>query len=238
MQYMNLPVLLIIIFPDRQPVKSQVLIELFPVIIGTICFVSGCLTGWVLNALRRSKKKSTSSRLKKHAVNDNMQAAIHKADAALEHNVSDLECKLKQAKAENAALKRQLAEAEEFAKPGSKVPVLSAESPKQQSMTLYFLQPSTDGCFGETARVKTAADGLYELSVRQDNPSSALVTFINMPENVSLALQNEPTWILVACERSNIPAPHTRSINTDVPGIAVLRNGEWQVKQKAKISYG
>jgi hypothetical protein len=105
------------------------------------------------------------------------------------------------------------------------------------STSIYYLQPATDSRFREQGRVSHATDALYVLTYQNNNPSEATLKFIDTPENTSLAVQNESTWILVACERSNIPTEHTTSIRTDTPGKAILRNKEWEILQKAKITY-
>jgi hypothetical protein len=105
------------------------------------------------------------------------------------------------------------------------------------STTLYYLQPATDGRFRAVNMVNNAADALYALTYQNDNPSEATLKFIDTKENALLAVQNESNWILVACERSNVPTEQTTSIRTDVPGKAVLSSGEWEIIQKARITY-
>lgn len=172
-------------------------------------------------------------------------------DIVLEKELLSLEQKLKVCQYESDRLKRLLAETEQFAmvaplQSDKEKPLIQDEATGQSKRpdvetqgitTMYFLQPATNGCFKAMSEKETAAEALYMLRYRNDNPSEASVHFIDTPENTFLAIQNEPTWILVACERSNIPREHTRSIRTDVPGTAILKNGEWEILYKAKITY-
>jgi len=149
---------------------------------------------------------------------------------------------IKRLRHEKEELKRALDEAEQFSRTES-ADVAVVASPDDAPAALpeggvcYYLQPSAESRFKESSKVRTEADALYKLWYQGNNPEEAYFLFIDSPDNVYLSVQNEQTWILVACERSNIPTDNTRSIRTDTPGKAVWRNGEWEILQKAKITY-
>lgn len=166
----------------------------------------------------------------------------------LEGKYNDALDKCRNLEAKIETLKSELATARQIQKPGrAEIENTATSDPneiktqhttaEQGSTTLYYLQPATDNRFREQSKVSNAADALYVLTYQNNNPSEATLKFIDTPENTSLAVQNESTWILVACERSNIPTERTRSIRTDTPGKAILRNKEWEILQKAKITY-
>lgn len=183
------------------------------------------------------------------------QATVQ-VDKEPEHKVFQLEEELKQCRYEAQELRRALAEAERFSLAGLSQKEQSAGSASGQTdktdkrenennaepdvqgtATIYYLQPTADGRFKEVSKVNSAAEALYEISYQKSGPSVASFKFIDTQDNVFLAIQNEATWILTACERSNIPTDDTRSIQTDVPGEARLENGEWRIVLKAKITY-
>ncbi len=212
--------------------------------------LAGAALGWILLRKKGSANQGrTRAKTKAPDVQRQEQSGVR--DTVLEKELLSLEQKLKVCQYENDQLKRLVAETEQFAKASplqsDKEGPLIQEKVAEQSerpdpetqgiTTMYFLQPSINGRFKAMSEKETAAEALYMLRFRNDNPSEASVHFIDTPENTFLAIQNEPTWILVACERSNIPRDNTRSIRTDVPGTAVLKNGEWEILHKAKITY-
>lgn len=174
------------------------------------------------------------------------------ADRELEQRYMQLEEELKKCRYQNEEFKRELDEALKFSTTEF-VPGMQAKQEKDSmpvdregnesetktagTTTVYYLQPSSDGRFKEMSKVHTAADALYELCFQNNNPDEASLKFIDSPGNAFLAIQNEPTWILVACERSNIPSDHTHSVRTDKPGKVVRKNGEWEIVEQAKITY-
>jgi hypothetical protein len=173
------------------------------------------------------------------------------ADSELENKYFDLETRFKKTEHENQQLKRQLAEAEQFSIKADeqKRDTIQTETEKifdqalkpkpqmQETTTEYYLQPGANSRFKEISKVNNITEALYILTYQNDNPTEAELKFIDTPDNAFLAVQNEPTWILVACERNNVPTEHTTSIRTDIPGKAILKNGEWEILQKAKITY-
>jgi hypothetical protein len=172
------------------------------------------------------------------------------ADSELEHKFIKLEEELKRCRYQNEAFKRELDEALKFStteitqniKPAKDIRSIDTQANEGEAIvtgitTIYYLQPSADGRFKEMSKVNTAADALYELCYQNNNPDEASLKFIDSSGNAFLAIQNEQTWILVACERSNIPSDHTHSVRTDKPGKAVRKNGEWEILEKAKITY-
>ncbi|WP_118973906.1 hypothetical protein [Taibaiella koreensis] len=102
---------------------------------------------------------------------------------------------------------------------------------------LYFLQPSGDGRFIEANSVADAGNALYELCCSNDQPEEASLRYIGSPRYTSFAIEHEATWILVACERSNLPSPQTQAVRTDTPGKAIYQDGIWQIVEKIKITY-
>lgn len=160
----------------------------------------------------------------------------------LEQEILILEEQLKLAQVECRELRRQLDEAEQLAGAGSiqqaaeagnNEPVVSAAEP----VVLYYLQPSEDGRFLENSRVDTVTEAVYRLQCQDAQLQEASFSFIDTPDNVFLAVQHEAAWILTACERSNLPGDNTRSIRTDRTGKATLRNGDWEILQKAMVTY-
>jgi hypothetical protein len=164
-----------------------------------------------------------------------------------EDNFFKLETKLKDCESEKNIIKRKLDEAERL----SEIEIRerdqyllkeegndkSDKSGSINTTTAYYLKPSKDGIFKESSKVNKMMDALYELTYQNENPSEATLAFVDSADNVFGALQNEGTWLLVACERNNFPTPQTKSIRTDEPGRVVFKNGEWQIVQKAKITY-
>lgn len=161
--------------------------------------------------------------------------------------VFNLETKLKDCESEKNTIRRLLDEAERL----SAIEIQerdiyhlnegrNSKTAKPESInatTIYYLKPSKDGMFREPSKVNKMMDALYALTYQNENPSEATVAFVDSADNVFGALQNEATWLLAVCERSNFPTPQTKSIRTDEPGRAVFKNGEWEVVQKAKITY-
>ncbi len=162
-----------------------------------------------------------------------------------EDRIFQLEEALKQCRYEQEQLKRELAEAEQLSLtvvPERPYPVRETgdDEPPAQPVpvtTLYYLQPSAEGRFLQTSKVAAAEEALYIFHCREDNPDVASFSFMDRPRNTFLAVQNEPTWILPACERSNLPNDDTASIRTDIPGEAVWKEGVWEIIRKAKITY-
>lgn len=156
-----------------------------------------------------------------------------------------LEEQLKLAQVECRELRRQLDEAEQLAGAGAMQPASATEENDDEApvtaaepVVLYYLQPSEDGRFRENSRVDTATEAVYRLQCKDARQQEATFSFIDTPDNVFLAVQHEANWILTACERSNLPGDSTRSIRTEQPGKATLRDGDWEILQKAKITYG
>lgn len=220
-----------------------------PVLAGFFMIVGAAVCLLYLRIIRRSESAARSRAGDRRPV-------ASQVEKEQEHSVFQLEEALKQCRYEAQELRRALAEAERFssAELSQKQQSASAASKQTDEMdkrregdkvdpdlqgdtTVYYLQPSADGRFKEMSKVDSAAEALYELSYQKGHPSVASLKFIDAPGNVFLAIQNEATWILTACERSNIPTDDTRSIQTDAPGEARLNNGEWLIIRKAKITY-
>lgn len=216
-----------------------------------VCYglIVGVLIGMVL--ARRRRAMSTSIKKKPAVSLQRKFMENHEVDEELERKYYSLEIELKKNQDKNRELERDLAESRLLSnddrvqetvnvrqEPESCNDVnLNIDSEATRTILLYFLQPSREGWFKEAGRIDNAAEALYELSYQSKNPEEASLKFIDTPSNVFLAVQNEPTWILVACERSNVPFENTSSIRTDIPGKAVLKNGEWEIVQKAMITY-
>lgn len=113
-------------------------------------------------------------------------------------------------------------------------PIINTKEPTTQ---VYFLQPPSDGVFRADGRVNNQVDGLYEISFKNSDPTQGEYRFIDTLENVSLGIQNEAAWIKTGFDRGNAPMDTTTSIRTDAPGIVVLRNGNWEIVKKGKITY-
>jgi hypothetical protein len=106
-----------------------------------------------------------------------------------------------------------------------------------QDIVFYMPQPNMNGRFQEASRRTDAADSLYEFHVARANQSVASFVFIARDAYLNAAIGNEPSWISVACDRTNQPTGTTTRVRTDSPGLAILTNGEWEITRKARITY-
>lgn len=217
--------------------------------IAACCLIAGIIAGTLLSKSRLLAAKGKSSRPedKKTSTRKTPEGRSSKGS---EQSVYDLEDQLRRAQYTVEELKRRLAEMEklveantldtmpEIAEPGlGKQNVAAGYEQPLIREPLYFLQPTTEGWFMEAGQVAERAEALYVLNRKDGRTDEASVQFIDHPANTSMALQNESSWILVACERSNIISAGTTSIRTDAPGKAILKNGAWQIIVKAKITY-
>lgn len=206
--------------------------------IGICAFIAGLLLGVVIVRNIRQKHRRRRVVLPSVAAAEPKPDAgtdtpvVYKADRELEEENSRLRMKLSQLQEDNAALQRELQETNRLLQAGSPDCREIKVQAGSQSVR-YFLQP-TDGKFSEGSNVSDVADALYELNCEG---AEASFRFVDTPDNVQLAVQYESTRIFVACERSNMPDSHTHSIRTDIPGKAVLRGEDWEIVQKAKITY-
>lgn len=213
--------------------------------------IAGLVIGLLWSRIRVAKNKKPD-KPGRQTPNPGLSGQTQLEDRELEYKNMQLEEELKKCRYQNETFKRELDEALKFSlteaaqtikpKPEKDNSAVNQEeyeqeTRNQETTTLYYLQPAADGRFREMSKVHSAADALYEISYQNNNPGEASLKFIDSPGNAFLAIQNEPTWILVACERSNIPSDHTHSVRTDIPGKAVWKNGEWEILEKAKITY-
>lgn len=221
-----------------EPQETEQSVWLIPV----CCVIAGLISGILLSksGILSSKRKRTRREDQVHkGREDNKNAEVR---------LYELENELGKTQYQVEILKRQLAEAEKLARTQTYVSEntdglqdtgqnTAASGQQAVKEKLYFLQPTTDGWFKETGQVNGPSDALYELSCKEGRHQEASVQFIDHPVNTAMAIQNESTWILVACERSNIVSAGTTSIRTDVPGKALFKNGAWQITEKARITY-
>jgi len=208
-----------------------------PLVLATLFaagMVAGILLAWIFRSSRRKPKKRNT--LAEIAAGGNGAAG---KDDLPEQKVFELELSLRTARKENDDLRRLLAEAEELAKIRYQeiLPGQMPASEDKPAEILYFLQPGSDGRFKEAGKVAQASEAVYELQIIPDRPAEASFRFIDTPANVSLAIQNEPTWILSACEKNNLLQHATSSIRTDMPGKVIRKDGDWEIVQKARITY-
>jgi hypothetical protein len=197
--------------------------------------IAGALLGFLIaRKMKPSRKKSSRNRqmpMQQDATPQPWHVSGGTKD--LEKEKAELTLELKKVESERDEFKRRLTETEYLLKGPQAELKQQVKNPGVQ--TLYYLQPTTDGLFKVSGNVKHAAEALYQLSC--NSASEATIRFIDTAENVSYAVQNEVSWILSACERSNISTANTYSIRTDVPGRAILRGDDWEIVQKAKITY-
>lgn len=221
--------------------------------IGLYGMAAGLAIGLAVARQRAAKLKKRAANKERTPGDTGDLLSLHTALGQHEQLIAELQFKLKASTHEQDMLKRSLAEAEQFSAtpvrqrgpdidqddiPENKSqPAVTKASGLTDTTTLYYLKPSKEGSFKDSSKVKRPEEALYQLTYRNENPAQAALTFVDLPDNVYGAVQNEATWLLVVCERSNLPTPQTTSIRTDLPGIAVLKNGDWEVLQKAKITY-
>ena len=199
----------------------------------------------------------TKNPLSKISEGDQTQKSVSNTSHSYQSEISNLETQnntlrhqLRKKDDEIKELKRQQGEDQYRSEKGNKQANIIKRSDSSQLAhpqtqqavqnlsTLYFLQPTIDGKFKESSRVQERENAIYELSFDKRNGREAKLRFIASNAITSFAIQNEPTWILVACERKNLPSEATKTIHTEEPGAApYLSSGEWEITQKAKITY-
>ena len=106
-----------------------------------------------------------------------------------------------------------------------------------KEIIFYMPQPSRNGKFQEASKRTEADDALYAFRVQSGSPDTASFEFIARDAYLNAAIGNEPSWIAIACERTNQPSATTSQVKTEKPGLAQLNNGEWEIIRKAKITY-
>ena len=216
-------------------------------------FVAGIMLGRIFFFRKRASGLPGSEKVTMAAAGSERPKPPSGAEEKLEQQYYQLEEKLKSVLDENRRLERTLAEYEQLSRlpQPENVSQDSGDSMAEnngmdrtdslaevpETVSLYYLQPTRDGFFREAGKVSSAADALYELRYQIDNPVEASFKFIDSPNKVFIAVQNEQSWILVACERSNVPSGDTQSIHTDTHGKALRREDEWEIVQKAMITY-
>ena len=137
--------------------------------------------------------------------------------------------------AENEQLKRDNAELEQLLHTANDKSDMSGGLAKE--IIFYMPQPNMNGRFQEASRRTDAANALYEFHVQHDLPGVASFEFIGKDAYLNAAIGNEPSWIAIACDRTNQPSASTTRVKTNVPGLAHLKDGEWEITRKAKITY-
>ncbi len=137
---------------------------------------------------------------------------------------------------ENEQLKREVAEIGQLLRSSTEA-AAGAGDEVQEEFVFYMPQPNMMGRFQEASRRSEASDALYAFHVRKSDPDQASFEFIARDAYLNAAIGNEPTWIAIACERSNQPSASTSRVRTDQRGLATLRNGEWEITRKASITY-
>jgi hypothetical protein len=154
----------------------------------------------------------------------------------LEQEVAKLEALNKTLTDENNQLQRDKDELEQLLKSANAESGISAMSLTKE-IVFYMPQPNMNGRFQEASKRTEAADALYAFHVPRDNQSSATFEFIAKDAYLNAAIGNEPSWISIACDRTNQPSATTTRVKTESPGIASLKDGEWEITRKAKITY-
>lgn len=223
--------------PAGQSLKPEESLWTAPLACLLYGLVAGLTIAWLY--LRLAKKKPG-----KNVSSNNLDREIKEArDAAQRAELGLLhkEVALTAAQSESRELQRKVDELERLIRPAITEQVIrehpADEVTAEVADIYYFLQPTTDGRFTQAGAVAREADALYALCPLPGKPEEASLSFIDTPGNVALAIQNEASWILVACERSNIATASTRSIRTETPGRVAWKVGEWVIMQKAKIVY-
>jgi len=137
---------------------------------------------------------------------------------------------------ENDQLKRDKAELEQLqAAAQNESGMFGNELPGD--IVFYMPQPNRNGRFQEASKRTEATDSLYAFHVQPDNPGIATFEFIAKDAYLNAAIGNEPSWISIACDRTNQPSGTTSRVKTEIPGQAHLKDGEWEITRKAKITY-
>lgn len=165
----------------------------------------------------------------------------------LEKKNEGLEKEVKEAGRKIAELKRKLDEQEKLLNSGSSKALsnrsrqagkqnLSDPPTEDRGVTFYMPQPNMLGRFQESSKTSDATNALYEFVISPRNPQVAKFKFIARGMLLRNAIGNEPTWIAAACERTNQPSDNTTSVHSDY-GRATLKDGEWEITDKAKITY-
>jgi len=198
-------------------------------------FMAGVLLGYFIGRMIKSSRKKTAHHRSIPQQQDSGWPIPNLAEVSkdLEGENAGLKEELKRLGIERDEYKRHLAETEYLL--NTPQVEYKGHNTRVEAEILYYLQPTTDGMFKVSGKVNNAAEALYQL--RCKNSSEATIQFIDTPENAAHALQNEHSWILSACERNNIATANTYAIRTDIPGKAMLRGADWEIVQKAKITY-
>lgn len=200
----------------------------------------GLVTGLVIGILF-SRRRHAAKRRRRREHQYTGASLVTAAEPLVRGSWSDREYldllqKFDALKSRNEDLQRENAELSKWNASAVTPPEPPVPVPATPEAILYFLQP-TEGKFKESGRVARASDALYELTPDRAGGTEGTFRFVSVPDNVSMAVQNESNWILVACDRNNLPTTRTQRIQTETPGSVVKRGADWEILKKARISY-
>jgi hypothetical protein len=200
--------------------------------------VAGILIGaagmWFMNKRRGGNEEEETG-------NDNSREAAQGDDGGFvsqwkaEQEMVRLTDLNKKLLSEGEQLRRENAELEQLLKT-SQNPVMTSIDHSRE-VIFYMPQPNMNGRFQEASKRPDAANALYAFRLDKENTNLASFEFIAQDAYLNAAIGNEPTWIAVACDRTNQPSGTTSRVKTESPGRAILKNGEWEITRKARITY-
>ena len=140
---------------------------------------------------------------------------------------------------------RQASEPERVPQPAmDAVPAVeTVEQPRHEAAmpqvpsVLYLSRADAGGVFLRHSATLLPGNSIFELRVNSDGATGAF-SVIDDKAVMSFALMMPTQNLTTACEGSNIQVSgNAHVIVTDIPGIAILRDGKWQVNRPATIHY-
>lgn len=110
------------------------------------------------------------------------------------------------------------------------------QAPAPRAREIYLGRVNSRGIFVRADRHAVEGQSIYRLSTFDGE--SGTFTVINSPVVDDMVMDDPGRWVADGCFAKDIFDTEGRSrIVTEVPGLAVFRDGAWRVERKAKIHY-
>ncbi len=113
------------------------------------------------------------------------------------------------------------------------------ENDKNDTSVFFMPAPDNEGVFDDRKKSRhfIPAESVYKFTSDPHEPQKASFIIYEDANNMERAINYYSSILEKVCKADNAFNPHKKVVSTISPGIALLENNKWIVKQKALVRY-